>query len=388
MEDHGKIGTDLASLARLAAAGQSEDVRLYLAKLVRKYRRLDPSLATELDQVLRTTQSSSERSSGVLRKGPSQLQSDEFIPRIADQESGLSLLKTFDDRGNDLDPLLASEVMASLNAIVDERRQLERLTAAGLRATRSVVFVGPPGVGKTLSARWIAASLGKPLQVLDLTAVMSSLLGRTGQNIRSVLDYAKRNECILLLDELDSIAKRRGDDSDIGELKRVVTVMLQEIEDWPPLSLLISATNHPELVDPAIWRRFDSVVKFPQPNRAHIERAVARFLGPDHDRLSRFVSTLALIFEGLSLSEVERSVDKMRRRIALSEPSAGELIKQVVDDRIPPLNKEERQRLAFALGEAGELSHLEIHQITGVSRDTIRKKTGPSKKPVGRGKKT
>jgi hypothetical protein len=94
--------------------------------------------------------------------------------------------------------------------------------------------------------------------VLDLIVVMSSYLGKTGNNLRSALDHAKANEAILLLDEIDAIAKRRSDESDVGELKRLVTVMLQEVDDWPDTDLLLAATNHPELVDPALWRRFDA----------------------------------------------------------------------------------------------------------------------------------
>src|SRR5665213_3572636 len=123
----------------------------------------------------------------------------------------------------------------------------------------------PPGVGKTLAARWIARELHRPLLTLDLSAVMSSFLGRTGANVRHVLDYAKGVDCVLLLDELDSIAKRRDDASDVGELKRLVTVLLQEIDDWPSTGLLIAATNHSDLLDPAVWRRFEMRVNFPMP---------------------------------------------------------------------------------------------------------------------------
>ncbi|KAG1531821.1 hypothetical protein G6F50_016490 [Rhizopus delemar] len=91
----------------------------------------------------------------------------------------------------------------------------------GLTPTRSAIFVGPPGVGKTLKARWLAAQLKVPLYVLDLTAVMSSLLGKSGTNLRAAIDFAKREPCVLLLDEIDAIAKRRSDDSDVGELKRL-----------------------------------------------------------------------------------------------------------------------------------------------------------------------
>jgi SpoVK/Ycf46/Vps4 family AAA+-type ATPase len=157
--------------------------------------------------------------------------------------------------------LLSVDLEETLSQLIQERRQTERLASMGLSPTRSAIFVGPPGVGKTLTARWLASQLGVPLYVLDLTAVMSSLLGRSGTNLRAALDFAKRSPCVLLLDEIDAIAKRRSDDTDVGELKRLVTVILQEVDEWPATGLLLAATNHSELIDPALWRRFDLVIR-------------------------------------------------------------------------------------------------------------------------------
>lgn len=149
-----------------------------------------------------------------------------------------------------------------------------------------MVFTGPPGVGKTLAARWLAVQLHRPLLILDLASVMSSFLGRTGSNLRNVMDYAKSVECVLLLDEFDAIAKRRDDNGEIGELKRLVTVLLQEIDDWPVGGLLVAATNHGSLLDPAAWRRFEVQIDFPLPNREQAILAIHTFLHSD-DRSTR-----------------------------------------------------------------------------------------------------
>jgi SpoVK/Ycf46/Vps4 family AAA+-type ATPase len=131
-----------------------------------------------------------------------------------------------------------SEQQRALDQILSERRREEELFKQGLSPTRSIIFTGPPGVGKTLAARWVARELQRPLLTLDLSAVMSSFLGRTGANVRHVLDYAKTVNGVLLLDELDSIAKRRDDATDVRELKLLVTVLLQEIDDGPATGLL------------------------------------------------------------------------------------------------------------------------------------------------------
>ncbi|MBT3107222.1 ATP-binding protein [Streptomyces sp. COG19] len=156
-----------------------------------------------------------------------------------------------------------------------------------------------------MAARWLAYELKLPLLVLDLSSVMSSYLGRTGANIRKVLDYAKSSPSVLLLDELDTVAKRRDDAAEVGELKRLVTVLLQEIDDWPSSSLLLAATNHGELLDPAVWRRFDVVVDFPLPGPVELEEALHHYCGSAAPEGMGF---LVRVLAGASFADAERLV--------------------------------------------------------------------------------
>lgn len=366
-----ELKTDLAQVIRLALAEQAEDVRLFVARLVRKYRNTDPELAEQMDLYLRAKKMS--RTSAPMRKAVQPAVPEQVLP--VDDESRLSLLKVFKDTPDREQPLLSVDLEDTLSQLIQERRQTERLASMGLSPTRSAIFVGPPGVGKTLTARWLAAQLGVPLYVLDLTAVMSSLLGRSGSNLRAALDFSKRIPCVLLLDEIDAIAKRRSDDTDIGELKRLVTVIMQEVDEWPASGLLLAATNHPELIDPALWRRFDLVIDFKMPEMLAVKAAIKRFLGPDYALFSRWIDILTLALNGESFSDIERDLQRFRRAVALATASDADLIEEFIKSRALVLDRQPRIDLAVLLAKQTRLSQHSISDITGVSRDTIRKYT-------------
>lgn len=361
---------DLAQIARLALAEQTEDVRLFVARLVRKYRNTEPELAEQMDLYLRAKTS---RAGAPMRKAVQPAVPQHALP--VDDESRLSLLRAYKDAPDREQPLLSADLEETLSQLIQERRQMERLASMGLAPTRSAIFVGPPGVGKTLTARWLAVQLGVPLYVLDLTAVMSSLLGRSGNNLRAALDFAKRNPCVLLLDEIDAIAKRRSDETDIGELKRLVTVIMQEVDEWPATGLLLAATNHPELIDPALWRRFDLVIDFKVPEIPAVKAAIKRFLGPDYALFGRWIDILSLAFNGESFSNIERDIQRFRRAVALGTAADVDLIEEFIKSRVLVLDRQLRIDLAVMVAKQTRLSQHTISDITGVSRDTIRKYT-------------
>jgi SpoVK/Ycf46/Vps4 family AAA+-type ATPase len=272
-------------------------------------------------------------------------------------------------------PVLSDDLRGRIDQVVVERERVEVLEAQGLPPTRSLLFVGPPGVGKTMTAHWLAHRLGRPLITLDLATVMSSYLGKTGANIRSVLNYAKGVDSVLLLDEFDAIAKRRDDDGDIGELKRLVNVLLQEIDDWPSSSLLIAATNHGDLLDPAIWRRFDDVLTFGLPDIS-VRRKFIYSLFDRDEELSVWVPVLVELWADTSPSDIKRRVRAIRRRAAVHDIALNEAIVEIVAPYLRESSAETRKRVAELLAAEG-LSDRRISTLIGISRDTIRRVRSP-----------
>lgn len=365
-----QLQDDFRQLARIALTGRPQDVQLLIHRVSKKYKNVFPQMTEGLVALLQESPS---------RSSPLRKQMD--MPLPVDLDSRLQLLR-METGCMEEDPIVSPENNRLLQQVLSERKNVNSLLGLGLHPSKSILFTGPPGVGKTLTAKWIAAKLERPLLVLDLAAVMSSYLGRTGNNIRHVLDYAKSRDCVLLLDELDAIAKRRDDNSEVGELKRLVTVLLQEIDDWPSSGILIAATNHPDLLDPAVWRRFEVIVHFGKPGKEQIKMLVRRLLADQVVHLDTWSEVLSYIFSGKSYSEIERQLTLARKTAAIHSIPLGEVMQDLVIQNAS-LSRTDRQELALLLEESGLVSQRKANEITGVSRDTIRKRRNEKqKKPL------
>lgn len=357
----GQISDILVQTARLGLAGRSQDVQAYLRQIIRQVRKSEPALAQQLSELLARAPSA---------LAPLRDFGSTVVP--VDADSRLALAKNEYPVVLPNAPILEEALRVKLEQVVQEQSHLAALEAQGLGPTRSLLFVGPPGVGKTMSARWLASLLNRPLITLDLATVMSSYLGKTGSNIRSVLEYAKSVKSVLLLDEFDAIAKRRDDEGDVGELKRLVTVILQEVDDWPSTSLLISATNHGELLDPAIWRRFDDVLEFRLPSLEQREAALRELFGDDAASIEAWMPVLNSLWANRSFSDLTRSVQWIRRRATITGAALTEVLVEQVGDEIRLCSAEIRKQAAKMLAGAG-YSDRRISDLVGISRDTIRK---------------
>lgn len=203
------------------------------------------------------------------------------------------------------DAVLSEDNRTALLDIIREYRHGEILRANGLHPRTHLLFCGPPGCGKTLSASVIASELGLPLLYARFDAIVSSYLGETAANLRKVFDYASRGMWVLLFDEVDAIGKRRDNYSEHGELKRVVNTFLQLLDGFRGESLVIAATNHEALLDNALWRRFDEVLLFLPPTREQICHLLdVKLRGFRHAGVA--LKTFADDLDGLSHADIER----------------------------------------------------------------------------------
>lgn len=205
-----------------------------------------------------------------------------------------------------------------LSSFLADVEHAEMLSAKGLATRLCVLLAGPPGTGKSLLAGHIAAQLNRPLYVVRLDSVISSLLGDTAKNIRSVFDFVPTRDGVLFLDEMDAVAKLRDDQHELGELKRVVNTVIQGLDALDDRSIVVAATNHPQLLDPAIWRRFPYKLDLGAPDAAVREDLWRHFLTTD-DEASPIPPLLSRISEGLSGADIRNLALAARRQAVLTD---------------------------------------------------------------------
>lgn len=317
------IKKGISDLARSGMTGSRNGFALALGKFISTIKHVDIELARDLSQFI--------SKQAILRSN------EQFTALPVDADSRMELVERIYPVVVTQEPILANQCKTELSAILREWASLDVLLQEGLTPARMLLFCGAPGVGKTLVAHWLAQQLNLPLLTLNLATVMSSYLGKTGNNVRAVFDHAAQTPCVLLLDEFDAIAKRRNDDSDVGELKRLVNVLLQLLDEWPTNALLIAATNHGDLLDSAVWRRFDHILHFQKPDPALIVKYLADLPLPDMVRIN-----LGNLLQGESFSAVGQLVQSARKVALLDKIDlAPALVKLAVRLR---LGKEEMSK--------------------------------------------
>lgn len=255
--------------------------------------------------------------------------------------------------------------------IVNHRSELE---LAGVEIKKTLLLYGRPGCGKTSVAHFISEKTGLPLIVARLDGIVSSLLGSTAKNLRKIFDYARSVPCILFLDEFDAIAKARDDQHELGELKRVINSLLQNIDAMSSETVMIAATNHAELLDNAIWRRFVQTVEIGLPGKDEIMEMVDIFSEPFSTEMTVDLSkktAFAALANGISPSDLKTIFDRAKVKCVLNnskEIPMDALLDDVYDLTVQ--DKSERTYVRF-LNEYG-MSQLAINKNTGIGLRKIK----------------
>jgi SpoVK/Ycf46/Vps4 family AAA+-type ATPase len=230
------------------------------------------------------------------------------------------------------DLILPVAARQGVEELVEEQRRADVLRAHGLEPRSRILLVGPPGTGKTTLAEALAEAMAVSLFVVRYESMIGSYLGETAARLKRVFDYARTTPCLLFFDEFDAIGKERGDIHETGEIKRVVTSLLMQIDELPSYTIVAAATNHPELLDRAAWRRFQVRLNLPLPTQKELASYIEVFMGRLGEPLGMSPLSIAKSLGVISYAEAEQFCLDIRRRQVLA--MGGKNLKTIVSEQL------------------------------------------------------
>jgi SpoVK/Ycf46/Vps4 family AAA+-type ATPase len=238
--------------------------------------------------------------------------------------------------------ILPDAARRGIEELIEEQRRADVLRAHGVEPRNRILLVGPPGTGKTSLAEAIAEAVGVSLLVVRYEAMIGSYLGETAVRLKRVFDYARTTPCVLFFDEFDAIGKERGDIHETGEIKRVVTSLLMQIDEVPSYTIVAAATNHPELLDRASWRRFQIRLKMPMPTQKELASYINSFMERFEESPGLSSASIAKSLGKVSYADVEQFCLDVKRRHVLAMMNKN--LKTVVAEQLKMWTSEVRAK--------------------------------------------
>lgn len=235
------------------------------------------------------------------------------------------------------DLVLPSAIQDECREVIEEHFRKDLLRSYNLEPRHRILLSGAPGNGKTSLAEAFAHELMVPLFVVKYEGIIGSYLGETAQQLDRLFERIKSQRCVLFFDEFDALSKERSDPNEVGEIKRVVNALLLQIDMLPSHVMLIAATNHSDMLDKAAWRRFETKLELPKPNKLMIEKWLNKFQSHIDHGLGYKNKTLSEKLIGLNFSEIENFALDIQRRYILELPEAN--IKKIVNSRLKQIQK-------------------------------------------------
>jgi hypothetical protein len=288
-------------------------------------------------------------------------------------------------------PLFNATVSQAITTIIEEWMHYDGLSELDIAPSKTCLIYGAPGTGKTRLALWIAHELGLPVVLVKLDGLVSSFLGTTARNIGNLFSFANRYRCVLLLDEFDAIAKVRDDPQEVGEIKRVVNALLQNLDTRRDIGFTIGITNHPKLLDSAVWRRFEVQLEIPKPDFA-MRKAIAEQFMPPVQAPDRHLQLIAWFTEGSTGAEIESLVRTYKKAMSLRETDRLDLLGTLRQFATLNAARVQSERRALLFDEPINLframrddpvlgfSMADIGEIAGKDKSTVSRQIGKALK--------
>lgn len=386
----------IQALCRSAIADGSPAVRKQIERLRDALQKSgDDKQAASIAGILAASERAKEVAPSRIERSRAQLIGETLGPNTpvpVDRETAAALADIiFPSETAPRAPQFNATVSQAIGTIIEEWMHFDALSELDIAPSKTCLIYGAPGTGKTRLALWIAHELGLPVVLVKLDGLVSSFLGTTARNIGNLFSFANRYRCVLLLDEFDAIAKVRDDPQEVGEIKRVVNALLQNLDARRDVGFTIGITNHPKLLDAAVWRRFEVQLEIPKPD-FEMRKVIAEQFMPPIKAPDSHLQLIAWFTEGATGAEIESLVRTYKKAMSVRENERLDLLGTLRQFATLNAARVQSERRALLFDEPTNLframrddpilgfSMADIGEIAGKDKSTVSRQIGKAVK--------